>query len=238
MDAGSLAVFSPVALTPEVKTKLQEMGNDLKYMIAPDLEHHIYLGDWAEAFPGAKIVGPEGLKEKRAKDSSMKPLPIIEYPSAQKSTFRIDSTFDGEFEHEFVDVHPNKELVFFHKPSKTLIEADLLFNLPATEQYSRAGGGADSGIMTRIFGAMQHTRGEAMAQRRFLWNLASRADRPRFNDSMQRINSWDFTRIIPCHGESSRGRSHYVRLTEIGDVIEQDAKGIFAKVFQWHLGSK
>lgn len=201
MDSGPLAVFSPVALTPEVLAKLKEMGNDLKYMVAPDLEHHIFLGDWSDAFPSAKILGPEGLGEKRAKDSSMKTLNIIEIPSAQKSTFKFDTTFDSEFEYEFVDVHPNKELAFFHKPSKTLIEADLLFNLPATEQYSKAGG-AESGIMTKLFGALQHTRGEAMGQRRFLWNLASRADRPRFNSSIQRINSWGFTRIIPCHGMS------------------------------------
>jgi len=33
--------------------------------------------------------------------------------------------------------HTNHELVAIHHPSKTLLEADLLFNLPAKEQYSR-----------------------------------------------------------------------------------------------------
>jgi hypothetical protein len=39
-----------------------------------------------------------------------------------------------------VSGHVNHELVAIHHPSGTLLEADLLFNLPPTEQYSRAGG--------------------------------------------------------------------------------------------------
>jgi hypothetical protein len=34
----------------------------------------------------------------------------------------------------------NDELLAIHHPSGTLLEADMLFNLPPTEQYSRAGG--------------------------------------------------------------------------------------------------
>jgi len=39
-----------------------------------------------------------------------------------------------------VSAHRNHELTAIHHPSGTLLEADLLFNLPPTEQYSRAGG--------------------------------------------------------------------------------------------------
>lgn len=39
-----------------------------------------------------------------------------------------------------VSGHVNDELVLHHAPSGTLIQADMLFNLPPTEQYSRAGG--------------------------------------------------------------------------------------------------
>ena len=34
--------------------------------------------------------------------------------------------------------HTNHELVAIHHPSKTLLEADLMFNLPAKEQFSRS----------------------------------------------------------------------------------------------------
>jgi len=75
-----------------------------------------------------------------------------------------------------VDAHPNKELVFFHKPSKTLIEADLLFSLPAREQYSKTGIDPTTGWATRIFAALQNTRGEALWQKRLLWYAISSAD--------------------------------------------------------------
>jgi len=34
--------------------------------------------------------------------------------------------------------HVNKEIAVLHVPSKTLVEADLYFNLPPTEQYSKS----------------------------------------------------------------------------------------------------
>jgi len=98
-----------------------------------------------------------------------------------------------------------------HKPDKTLIEADMMFNLPAHEQYSRSGESATGGLWTRMFIAMQNTTGPATWQKRFLWYVASMGDRQGFAQSVKRINGWDFDRIVPCHG----------------DVIETGAKGIF-----------
>jgi hypothetical protein len=113
----------------------------------------------------------------------------------------------------------NKELVFNYKPDKTLIEADLLFNLPATEQFSKTGLDARSGILTKLFSALNSTAGSAMGQRRFIWYAVSSGNRPSYSASMNKINGWDFDKIIPCHG----------------DVIESDGKGIFQKIFAWHL---
>lgn len=135
---------------------------------------------------------------------------------------RVDQDFDSVFDYEYVGSHGNKELVFFHKPDKILIEADLIFNLPATEQYSRTKDGAESGILTRFFVGLMSARGAAKWQKRFIWYAASAKDRPDFSKSMSRINSWDFERIIPCHG----------------DVIESNAKGIFQNIMEWHLDGK
>ena len=94
-----------------------------------------------------------------------------------------------------------------------------MFNLPATEQFSKAGVDANSGILTKIFGALQSTKGTAIWQQRTIWYGTSSSDRSGFAQSVARINKWDFERIIPCHG----------------DVIEGNGKGIFEKVFKWHL---
>ncbi|EON64500.1 hypothetical protein W97_03732 [Coniosporium apollinis CBS 100218] len=219
LRSGALAVFSPVALTDEVKRTVSEMGT-VKYITALDIEHHIFLGPWHKEYPDAKIIGPEGLPEKRAKSDVEKVPFAVVFPSANKESVTVDSDFDSEFSYEFVSAHANKELVFCHRPTRTLIEADLLFNLPATEQFSRVpGADATSGILTRLMAAVNHTRGEAMGQRRFIWWAISSGDRTGFNKSIAKINGWDFDRIVPCHG----------------DVIESGGKGIFQKVMRWHL---
>ncbi len=134
---------------------------------------------------------------------------------------KVDPEFDREFDYEYVGAHANKELVFCHKPDKTLIEADMMFNLPATEQFSRTGQDASSGFLTKLFIGLQSTVGTATWQKRFLWYAASSRDRASFNQSAKMIAQWDFDRIVPCHG----------------DVIEKGGKGIFKKVFEWHLAA-
>jgi hypothetical protein len=212
-----VAVFSPVALTDEVRSRVDKMGA-VKYIAANDAEHHIFMDDWHKAFPDAKLIGPDALKEKR--ESQKKPLPWTHlFRPKDNTSWNIDEAFDKEFNAEYVHAHANKELVFNHKPSKTLIQADLLFNLPATEQYSRTDVHPTAGILTKLMCKINNTAGSAIWQKRFIWYALSASDRPAFNQSMARIDKWDFERIIPCHG----------------DVIEKDGKNIFKKVFGWHL---
>jgi len=218
LQSGGVAVFSPVALTPEVKETVAALG-EVKYIAALDIEHHIFLGPWHEAFPNAKVLGPEGLAEKREKQKNEKVPFSTVFTATNKETIKVDPEFDAEFEYEYVHGHMNKELVFFYKPEKTIIEADLLFNLPATEQFSKTGQPANTGFLTKLFGALNGTSGAAMGQRRLIWYGPSSKDRPAFNTSIAKINKWDFDRIIPCHG----------------DVIETGGKGIFQKVMAWHL---
>ncbi len=143
LTSGALAVFSPVALTPEVKAKIAELGGTIRYIVAPDIEHHIFVSDWKREFPDAYIIGPEGLPEKRAKSKDDKVgsedfFKVFE--AKTKAAMAITPEFDADFAYEYVDAHMNRELVFFYKPDRALIEADLLFNLPPTEQYSRVQG--------------------------------------------------------------------------------------------------
>ncbi|KAH7390265.1 hypothetical protein BKA64DRAFT_119141 [Cadophora sp. MPI-SDFR-AT-0126] len=231
LRTGTLAVFSPTPLTPLLKSTISSLSSSpspVSYLIAPDIEHHMNISAWHSAFPSSHVIGPEGLPEKRAKmhtkDKSVTLVPFTTVFTAQskKDGIKISEEFDAEFEYEFVDSHPNKEIVFFHKPSKTLIEADLLFNLPATEQYSKSGEDPTTGWATRLFGALQHTRGDAVWQRRMLWYVFSKSDREGFNASMRRINGWGFENLVPCHGDSFVG----------------DGKGVFEKVMRWHLQGK
>ena len=185
------------------------------------------MSDWASAFPSAHLIAPEGLAEKRAeankKDKSVSILDFKTiFTAKNKQDVKISEEFDKEFDYEFVDAHLNKEIVFHHKPSKSLIQADLFFNLPATEQYSKTGLDPSSGIFTKIFAGLQNTAGDAKWQKRMLWYAISSGDRTGFNRSIAKIDKWGFENIVPCHGDSIVG----------------DGRGIFEKVFQWHLQGK
>ncbi|KAI1099248.1 hypothetical protein F4804DRAFT_322384 [Jackrogersella minutella] len=227
LTSGALAVFSPVALTPETQAKVGELGGRVGYLVAGDMEHHIFLSEWARAYPGAKIVGPKGLREKRSKvldDDKIGHEPFaFEWDATNKHDNGVSDEFAADFEVEFVDAHPNKELVLLYKPDRVLIQADLLFNLPAVEQYSRvpAAEKSSNGLLNKIFEAINNTSGEAKGIKRFMWYAVSNGnkDRAGFNASIQRIGAWDFDTIVPCHGETMVG----------------NGKELFNKVFEWHL---
>lgn len=223
MSSGSIAVFSPVNLTPSVRDTVSSLGGRVKYIAALDLEHHIHLSTWKKAFPDAEIIGPEGLYEKRQSVPEYRDTPIQHIMRKegkdQELRWHISDEFNKEFEVEYVYGHGSKEVVFLHKPSCTLIEGDLLFNLPAREQYSKTGESATSGILTKLVRPLLSTAPPATWQRRFAWYVLSQEDRGAFSESMKRIDKWEFNRLIPCHG----------------DVIESGAKGVFRTVFGWFL---
>ncbi|KAH7316524.1 hypothetical protein B0I35DRAFT_479356 [Stachybotrys elegans] len=226
LTSGALAVFSPVALTEEAKAKVQEMGGKVEYIVALDYEHHIFITEWATVFPDAKIIGPEGLREKRLgqKDEKIgKEEFAVVFTKDNKRDVKIDPAFDADFDYEYADGHANKEIVFLYKPDRMLIQADLLFNLPATEQYSRMPPSEQQpkGFLSSLFVNLQSPGGDPTWMRRFNWYLAAK-DRASLTESVKRIYGWDFVGLIPCHG----------------DVIETDAKAVFHKVFAWHLEGK
>lgn len=220
LASGAIAVFSPVSLTPEVREAISSLGGHLKYIAALDLEHHINITSWKEAYPDAEIIAPEGLYEKRQSNPEYKDTPFQHvFRKENHGQQKISEEFDSEFETEYVYGHPSRELVFLHKRSRTLIEADLLFNLPAREQYSKTGESATSGLLTKIISPLLSTNAPATWQKRFVWYILSSGDRKAFNESVRRIDKWDFNRLIPCHG----------------DVVESGAKGVFRTVMEWHL---
>lgn len=97
-----------------------------------------------------------------------------------------------------------------------------MFNLPADEQYSKCPEEQKAGFPVKLFLDMQSPRGDAKGMKRMLWYVLSAKDRKGFNESVQRIDAWDWDTLIPCHG----------------DTLVGDGKTVFRKVFEWHLTGK
>lgn len=170
LSSGNLVVFSPVALEQEVRDALQSMGGNVSFLIAPDLEHHLHLAAYKRAFPAAQVIAPLGLREKRAQQAGAEDVPVdFELSRDNKATVKLPDEFARDCEIELFDGHPNREIAVLHRPSRTLIQADLMFNLPAHEQFSRSGLDPSTGLLTRLATYITNTQPGHLGQQRFLW---------------------------------------------------------------------
>ncbi|KAF3916180.1 hypothetical protein AA313_de0205905 [Arthrobotrys entomopaga] len=173
MSSGGLLVFSPTPLTDEVRTTVSALGNQVSYIVAPDIEHHLNLGPWKAAFPAARVIGPQSLYLKRQKQHNEDVTFDFAYTAANKTTMAFPDDFNQDFEIEYLDGHVSDEIAVLHKRSGTVMEADLLFNLPSVEQFSKTDIDARAGVLTRISMSI-FTSLAGKAQQRFVWYYASK----------------------------------------------------------------
>jgi len=111
-----LWIHSPVKISNNLIDVILELG-EVKYLIAPNNLHHLFLADWVKRFPNAFCYSSPGLVKKRKDITFSKELGM---QSEEEWSPEIDQTiFKGS---------PFKEVVFFHRNSKTVIFADLIEN--------------------------------------------------------------------------------------------------------------
>ncbi|WP_394389806.1 DUF4336 domain-containing protein [Shewanella woodyi] len=117
----------------------------------------------------------------------------------------FENIWCDDFEREFM---PNVELfnesVFFHKPSRSLIVTDLIQN------HSDEIPSGFAGVMTRCVFRPLGFKGACVAPPLKLGFTIK--DKLAFSVFIKNIQQWDFDKIIVTHG----------------DVITDDAKGVFA----------
>ncbi|KAI6006982.1 hypothetical protein EDD15DRAFT_2358055 [Pisolithus albus] len=190
LSDGGVWVLASTPLTEETKRTIDELGQ-VKYIINADAVHHLFLGEFRRAYPDAKLIGVVDTL-KRIDDKSIKfdglwgrDSPDTEYG------------FEDDIKHCYFSGFRNKDVAFLHVASKSLIEADLLLNLPATEQYSKCSRWIPQATLKPTdlidFRAMKR--------------------------DARKVASWDFDRIIPCHG----------------DVIERDGNKAWREAYKFFI---
>ncbi|TNE51849.1 MAG: hypothetical protein EP343_03030 [Deltaproteobacteria bacterium] len=166
---GGLLVHSPIAMKPEDLTPL----GSPKWVLAPNLLHHLYVGPWIEA--GLEVYACPGLSKKRPD------LTFQEEITSQQSPFGGD-----------VKLLPlacfglTNEVVVLHQPSRTLVVTDLVFNIPPSAPW-----------MTRV--AMRCLCGYPGCKTTLLERIGMQRDLAR--RELTTLLSWDFDRIVMAHGE-------------------------------------
>jgi hypothetical protein len=168
-----LLLHSPIALTPERRAAVDRLG-PVTHLYSPNLFHHLRVGDWAAAYPAAKVHAPPGLARKRPD------LRIDRIHSA-------GSAFGADVDELPIHGFRLEETVLFHRPSRTLVVADLVHNI-----------GRPSHSWTRIYSTLARFYDRVAISRVIRWTAF--ADRVAARRSVDEVLALPFDRIVVGHG--------------------------------------
>ncbi|HKN60061.1 MAG TPA: DUF4336 domain-containing protein [Candidatus Acidoferrales bacterium] len=189
---GGLFLHSPTKLDDETRRGLEAMG-EVRAVVAPSRAHHLFVADYLTAWPGAKLHGPPGL----VGDIQDFPARLGARPDLSLDSILGDEPhpdWAGQIEqHLFKGAPWLNEVVFFHPSSRSVIFADLVFNVPADFQGAR------------VFYGLVGAAGRFGPHR--LIRLMIR-DRNAARESVARILKWDFDRVIVTHGDVLESGGH------------------------------
>lgn len=211
-----VAVSSP--LSQATRASVDELG-PVKYLVALDAVHYLYLKEWKTAYESAHVAGVAGSE----KSSGVKHDGVWGRDTQPLGT---DPVVNAEFKSEWFSGHPSEDVALLHIPSKTLIQADLLFNLPAKEQYSAPGAPSPLSGLMGWFGLGTKMTPWTDMHKSVVWNLIAK-DKAKMAWSASVVGSWDFNRIIPCHGDVIEEKGNEAWRTAFSRYFDAIAAGKF-----------
>ncbi len=192
LATGGLWIHSPVPIDDALARELADLG-PVEHIVAPSRLHHLHVPGAVSRDPDAQLHGSPGLVRKLR-------------------DLAFDSVLDGatpeawgcDLEMQRIRGTPMfDEVVFHHRPSGTLVCADLLMNIHICQGWL-------SRLLMRLDGVWMRLAVPRM-WRLLTWNRASA------RASVEPVMGWSVTRIIPAHGE----------------VVEVDAQSALATAFRW-----
>jgi len=176
---------------PEMATLAQacaEVG-EVGWLVEASKLHDTFAAEAAAVFPEVPYLVPKGFPLKLAQGRALSPPPP-EW-GEEWAVRRLGG------------VARMQEHVMLHRPSRTLIVADLVFNLPEANGWSR--------FMLRWLSGLREYPGTSR-----LWRSQVR-DRGALRRSLDEMLAWDFERVVVGHGET----------------ITHDAKARLTRALAW-----
>lgn len=172
-DDGGLIVHSPIEISAEVVEALAALGS-VAAIVAPSRMHDLYLEGWFEAFPQATFLAAPALIRSR---------PDLPFHDALEPGVEMSAPIDVLP----VDGVPRcGERVLVHRPSGTLVVADLIFNLPEPT-------GRLESILRRPLGLSSCPAASRLFR-------ALIRDAAAFGGSLKAVLAAEYSRILPGHG--------------------------------------
>ena len=115
LQDGSAWVWSPIALTPELERAVDSVGV-VRHIVSPNKIHHLFLAEWRERWPEARLHAPPGLAGRRP--DLRFDAELADAPDAAWAAEIDQAIFHGSV---FME-----EVAFFHRASRTAIIGDLV----------------------------------------------------------------------------------------------------------------
>lgn len=191
MPDGGLLAWSPVALSVDLRAELAALG-DARLLVAPNSLHHLHLAQWREAYPAATLCAAPGLARKRpdlACDVELGDVPVAADLDQVVVRGNVLTT----------------EVVFFHRPSGTVLFTDLLQQFPP---------GWFRGWRALVARLDLMTQPQPAVPRKF--RLAF-TDRRAARESIRRILAWPAQKVVMAHGTP----------------VDRDAPAYLRQAFRW-----
>ena len=181
LSDGNLWVWSPIALTEALVSAVEAIG-PVRYILSPNKIHHLFLSEWAEQWPDARLYAPPGLATKKPDlrfDAELSNGPDPAWASD------IDQViFRGSFVME--------EVAFFHRASRTAIIGDLI------QRHRESTMSGWKGMLMRLDGLVgKHGSTPREWRATFLRRKAARAAR-------DKVLAWNAERLVIAHGECAQ----------------------------------
>lgn len=193
LESGALLLHSPLDISPPLKSAIDALG-EVGFVVSPFERHYLGLESCYAAYPNARFYAPPGLDTKKFQGirfaGRLTETPPVAWREDLDQTLIRGNALDNE-------------VVFFHKSSRTLICADLCFNLPESRPpFTR--------FLAKCFGVYENfapTLGFKFLTR----------NGTLLRQSIRRILRWDFDRVIISHG----------------DILESGGKKTLRDAFAW-----
>ena len=172
---GDLWIHSPAALTGELRSALEALGEP-RYVVAPSAIHgHTAMGEYRSAFPDVRLLAPPIL-DRRRKDLAFDGL-LGSTPEPEWSSELDQAVFLGQM---------LPEVLFFHREGRTLIAGDLVVQITP-----------DAPLVTRLAWRLDGVGGSLTSPRTV---RATTRNRLAARSSLEIVSGWDFDRIHVGHG--------------------------------------
>ncbi len=174
LSSGELVIHSTGPFSPEDVAAINALGKPA-YLVEAITLHDTFAKEGRAAFPNLPFLAPDGFSE------------TVGFPT--ETLGHAPAAWEGELDVlELAGKSAAKEFVFLHRPSRTLIVTDLLFNVEADAPL-----GVRMASLLQV--GLQHSPGVPRPEKLTV------GDEDAFTGSLDTIMRWDFDRVIVGHGE-------------------------------------